>query len=265
MLVVKFSFAQYCQPSLDVKTRMIGKVFLSMAVTISATTAFADTFKYDGDGGKCDWAEGQRNEYVQIGYEGLFFVDVTRGMGIEGGILKEAKLADGIYQYYVADEYGDVWVTFDPESGKLAEGKYADRATLLAVDWTTAANVVGLKPCDGGGGDPAEACDDCDTATVEEQPETATEQKRPTPQTCEDGIGVLISALKLRQSGYDLLGAHEKLLSDIQEDESLAYIAKQPTFSSDVMDTVRLAYSGQFDGFDLSMVQTMMVSNCLDQ
>jgi len=247
------------------KTRKLCKVFLSMAVTISASGAFADTFKYDGDGGKCDWAEGQRNEYVQIGYEGLFFVDVTRGMGIEGGILKEIKLTDGIYQYYVSDEYGDLWVTFDPESGKLAEGKYADRAALLAVDWTMAASIVGLKPCDGGGGDAAEACDDCDTVMVEEHPETATKQKRPTPQTCEDGISVLISALKLRQTGYDLLGAYEKLLSDIQRDERLAYIAEQPTFSSDVMDTVRLAYSGQLDGYDLSIVQTMMVSNCLDQ
>jgi uncharacterized protein len=108
-------------------------------------------------------------------------------------------------------------------------------------------------------------CDDCGTVTAEKRPEPATKEKLSTSQTCEDAIGILIAALKLRQSGYDLLGTHEKVLSDIQGDERLAYIAEQPTFSSDIMDMVRLAYSGQFDGFDLSTVQAMMLSNCINQ
>jgi hypothetical protein len=38
------------------KTRLIGKVSLSISLTVLAFMASADTFKYDGDGGKCDWA-----------------------------------------------------------------------------------------------------------------------------------------------------------------------------------------------------------------
>lgn len=113
--------------------------------------------------------------------------------------------------------------------------------------------------------DIGEECDGCDSDRAEVQPESAPKQKLPMPQTCEDGIGVLITALKLRQSGYDLISAHGKIVKDIQADERLAYIAEEPTFSSDMMDVVRVAYSGTFDGLDLGFVHSMMVSNCLDQ
>lgn len=142
--------------------QLIGKIALSIGMATMGCSASADTFSYDGDGGKCDWAEGESNKYVQIGYEGSLFVDVTRGMSMDAGIQKEVKLKDGIYQYYVSeDDLGEFWVTFDPKSGTLAEGKFSDRAALSAVDWTVAANVTDLKPCNGGGGGPAESCDEC--------------------------------------------------------------------------------------------------------
>lgn len=113
--------------------------------------------------------------------------------------------------------------------------------------------------------DVGEECDGCDIVVAEEKAESTSKTKPATAQTCKDGIGILIAALKLRQSGYDLLGAHEKVVSDVQGDERLAYIVEEPTFSSDMMDMVRVAYSGQFDGFDLNTVQALMISNCLNQ
>ena len=141
---------------------MMCRLVLSISVIVSASAASADTFSYDGDGGKCDWAEGEWNNYVEIGYEGSLFVDVTRGMSINAGILQEIKLKNGMYQYYVGDdELGEFWVTFDPKSGKLVQDKISDRAVLLAADWSVAPNLVDLKPCKKAGGGPEE-CDDCD-------------------------------------------------------------------------------------------------------
>ena len=144
------------------RTRPLDRLALSVCLAFLAGSASADTFSFDGDGGSCDWAEGQSNKYVEIGYEGSLFVDVTRGMAINAGILKETKLNNGLYQYYVdEDGVGEFWVTFDPKSGKLVEGKISDRAEMSAVDWTVAANVTDLKPCEKRGSGPEE-CDDCD-------------------------------------------------------------------------------------------------------
>lgn len=126
-------------------------------LALTGTTVSAQEFRFDEDGGRCDYDETGNawTPYAEIGVEGMYFIDMPRAYSGSGVVLEMKPLKGGIVQLLLQEEprwEGDTgyhdgkpfWATLDAKKGFFAEGKYKTSAEVKGNNkWYT----VGMKPC----------------------------------------------------------------------------------------------------------------------